>query len=155
MKKNTTIKLDEELLKKAREQIPNLSAFVTVCLEKYIGVNHEEFEISSIQDELDRMKEANLNIHILSERNQINTIEEEAITKKENDVWLSLWGAYRNTETVYQPALDKASEVLAIDKEELLDILDTLVYYIPKKELIYYDDWKTSYNKYKELMNDK
>ena len=66
-KKITTISIDSKVLSRAKMEIPNLSDFIENCLKVYLDVTGKEDTVKSIQDELDKIKEARLKIHLLSE----------------------------------------------------------------------------------------
>lgn len=150
MKKTTTIKIEEELLNRAKAEIPNLSAFVSICLEKYLGVGDAEFPISDIQDELNNMKESNLNIHLLTEKDYSKDVTDEMIISKNNKVWLNVWSHYRNSKTVYEPALVKSANVLGCEPEELREMMETILYYAGKDKIMLCDEYSYARELYEQ-----
>ena len=45
MKKQLVLTIDEIVLKKAKENIPNLSNFIEECLKHYLGLNTGEYPV--------------------------------------------------------------------------------------------------------------
>lgn len=150
VKKTTTIKLDEDVLQMAREDIPNLSNFIETCLRKYLGLD-EEFNIKQIQDEVNQIKNANLNIHLLSEKQYDDDLINEIAEKKCNDAWIKIWGHYRSSGMYPPRAVLKASKILNVSNVELIQIMKTLKDNLTKEELLHTDDWFYCKGLYKEL----
>lgn len=141
-KKVTTIRVDGELLDLARKEIPNLSYFIEECLRAYFGMKTETFNISDIQNELDKIKQSSLNIHILSRIEHTANVEIEKDKEKKNSAWLKLWGSYRNNRIYSEITLSKTSEVLEKEPIELINIMNFLLDFLDKEELVMCDDWE-------------
>ena len=50
MKKQLVITIDEIVLKKAKENIPNLSKFIEECLKHYLGLNTGEYPVHNAKE---------------------------------------------------------------------------------------------------------
>lgn len=148
-KKVTTIRVDKNLLDMARKEIPNLSYFIEECLRAYFGIKTESFNIKDVQSELDKIKQSSLNIHILSQIETANNVELEKDLEMKNNAWMKLWGTYRNNRIYGEVTLTKTSEILNVDPMELIQIMDYLLDYLSKEDLLKCDSWEFVENKMK------
>ena len=148
-KKITTINIDEDLIKRAKKEIPNVSIFFENCLKAYLD---GDGDAKTIQDEIHLIKQARLNIHILTAKYEETQFNEGVDYKKQNNAWISVWGVYRATEQFNDEALERAGNLLNKSGSELKTILKTLKLYCSPDELRRCDDWdfaKKLYDKYK------
>ena len=148
-KKITTINIDEELIKRAKKEIPNVSVFFEGCLKSYLDGDEDA---KTIQDEINRIKQSRLNIHILTARNEEIEFNKTVDYKKQNTAWISVWGLYRATEQYNNEDLERAGSILNTSGDELKLIMDTLKLYCSPSELRGCDDWnfaKKTYESYK------
>ena len=67
-KKVTTISIDSKVFWKAKREIPNISDFVEKCMKVYLNITDDDNNVGSIQEELNKIKESQLKIHLLCER---------------------------------------------------------------------------------------
>lgn len=150
-KKVTTISIDGLLFKKAKREIPNLSEFVEKCLKVYFNVSDNDDNVDSIQYELNKIKEARLKIHLLSENN-LNEVSLNGFDNHQiNNIWMKIWGTYRSNNTYHGNDLKEASIILGKSENDLIDIMQDLVYNLHKNELSKCNDWETALKIYKEL----
>lgn len=150
-KKVTTIRVDKDLLDMARKEIPNLSYFIEECLRAYFGIKTETFNIKDVQSELDRIKQSSLNIHILTQIERANNVEIEKSIEMKNNAWMKLWGTYRNNRIYSEISLSKTSEVLNENPRDLIQLMDYLLNYLDKDDLLKCDDWEFVQNIKKEI----
>ena len=146
-KKVTTISIDERVLVRAKQEIPNISDFCENCMRAYLGVGVNSLNISSMQEELNKLKSANLNLHLLSEVDLNNANNNELV----NDAWRSIWRKTRNHMTVSDNELISASKILGKSSEELEQMLTVLVEYSSREDLIACEDWSFAAEKYNIL----
>lgn len=150
-KKNATFYIEETVLKQAKREIPNLSAFVENCFKTYLNITGGDNNVQSMQDELNNIKTARLNIHLLSESNFNGAEVKEYDTKKQNNTWIKLWGNYRNTETIIDADILNAGDILGKSYSEIIDIMQDLLTYLPRTELAKCDDWQIALKEYENL----
>ena len=152
-RKITTVSLDEDILKKAKKDIPNLSMFIEDCLKAYIGMNDNDNFIADIQENLDNIKQSQLNIHILT-KNDLNISEvKEFDEKKSNNSWLKIWGVYRNTQQIHEATVMEVAEALNCKHTLLIDMMQTLLLYETKQDLAKCDNWNYAIQRYKQILN--
>lgn len=151
-KKVTTVYISSDILKKAKKEIPNISGFVEECLRVYMGIGDEN--ITSIQDELNKIKDSQLKIHLLSENDFTEPVVKEFDNRKCNEVWLRIWATYRNTEAIIDSDIHNASTVLNKSYDYLKNMMEDLLLYVPKSDLAKCDDWNTALKEYERILND-
>ena len=101
MKEKITISIDEETLKLAKENIPNISKFVEECFNAYFQFVTEDDEQrgEELRKNWENFHRAKLNIHLLmnvdSENKQIEKIHQNNL----DITWRGIWKDYRFTET--------------------------------------------------------
>ena len=149
MKKVTTMNIDEDVLERAKKEIPNISLFCEDCLKKFLGLDGGI--VGSIENELDKMKKAQLNIHILSQAEYEAQVSESLSSKENNTVWVGIWRNYCNTQTIIPDSLEKASKVLGVSTGFLEGMLDTLYIVLSREDMVKCDDWSYAYSKYMEF----
>jgi len=152
-KKITTVSIDEDILRLAKREIPNLSEFMETCLKTYFGVGSNNDFVINIQEELNKIKEAQLKIHLLSENDFNDTVVQEFDSKKMNKAWLDIWASYRTHEVYYHANLETASKVLGYTAEQIHEIMETLKTYCSKNDLIKCDDWNIAIKTYEVIIN--
>ena len=135
-KKITTLHLDEKVLNKAKREIGNISVFVENCLKAYLGLDNPDFNISLIDDELDKMKRANLNIHLLSGQEQSNEIKSRHSKQEIDEAWLKVWGEYRVNEICNYKNVDKLSQLVDYNSDEIMDMMESLLTNCDRKQLL-------------------
>ena len=139
-KKVTTVNIDAEVLRLAKREIPNISVFIEDCFRAYLGLDDEN--ITGIQDELNRIKDARLKIHLLSKEDDLNSSLENRMNKKKmNEVWIKIWGVYRTSEVIYPADLINASNIIGVSPEDLKDFMNDLLLFVPKSDLGKCDDY--------------
>ena len=146
MKQQLKVTIDEEILKLAKENIPNLSNFFEECLKayfKFVTENDEE-RSEELRKNWDDFHRAKLNIHLLmnidSENKQIEKVHEE----NKRMAWMGIWRTYRFTES-YQPhAMEQACKVLNLTEKELELVMEACLFEAKKdmKQLYIFDSWK-------------
>ena len=84
------LSVDEEILKIAKSEIPNLSSFFQECLEMYLNVNTEEFELQKLTKII---SDANFKRELLLKSHLDKKYEEKDLKQQQNHYW-SIWCIY-------------------------------------------------------------
>ena len=124
MKKQLVLTIDEMVLKKAKENIPNLSNFLEECLKHYLGLNAGEYPVHNAKELLNKISECQLELYLLNEENKLNENREQAEQDLIGSTWRKLYATYRDTKNVPKKQLDEAEKILGVPSSELNDILE-------------------------------
>lgn len=151
-KKITTIHIDEAILNKAKKEIDNISNFVEECLKAYLGLDDTKFNISSIDNELETMKQANLNIHLLSGKDEIEKSNQKISDQEINDAWIKIWREYRINENCNYNDANKLSELVDYTSDEIMDMMDCLLMNCNRKQLLKCETFKGAELQYKSFI---
>ena len=123
-KKRLEISIDENVLKKAKKQIPNLSGFVEECLKHYFGYADGIFPVGNVNEINDKIGKLQLEMFLINQNYDAGESRKEAEELEKDKAWRFLWNDYRSRLIPDEKLLKKAVEVLGINEEELEDILD-------------------------------
>lgn len=146
MKEKITISIDEETLKIAKENIPNISKFVEECFNAYFQFVTEDDEQrgEELRKNWEDFHRAKLNIHLLmnvdSENKQIEKIHQNNL----DITWRGIWKDYRFTQTYQEHAMEEAVKILHVSKEELEEVMEDCLFAAKKDmtKLHIFDSWK-------------
>ena len=146
-KKNINVTIDAELLKDAREQIPNISSFFESCLRNYLN---GAFPVSDANKILQKIGKLQADLYLLNQNNNI----QEKIKQKENaekdKAWRFLWNDYNTRLILDNNLMEKAIGVLGINGETLEDILDWALLTDVKVDTNYWEDVLKKYTENKD-----
>lgn len=145
-KKNITITIEEQLLKKAKEQIPNISSFVENCLMNYLNGT---FPVSDANTILQQIGTLQADLYLLNQNNNIKQKIKEKENLEKDKAWRFLWNDYNSKLIIDNNLLEKAEEVLGIEGDSLEDILDWVLLTEIKVDTNYWDDVLKKYNENK------
>lgn len=152
-KENLTVTIEKNLLEKSKEIIPNLSQFFEECLAKRIGWGTEaEFPVHSAEEELNKIGTSMVNIHILTEKQDLFKKQQEVEDHKLDLIWTTVFNKYRRNEELTFEYLQEASDNLGVSSEVLSDVLYLAENEKDFREKQKYATWKSSYEKYLEFM---
>ena len=155
-KERLTLSIEENLLEKSKEVVPNISQFVEECLAKRIGWGTEaEFPIHSAEEELDKIGTSMVNLHIMTEKQDLFKKHQELEDHKLDLIWTTIFNKYRRNEDLSFEYLQEASENLGVSSEVLSDVLYLAENEKDFKERQKYTTWKSSYQKYLEFMESE
>ena len=146
-KKNITITIEMEILKEAKEQIPNISAFVESCLRNYLNGTFPVSDANRIIQEIGKLQ---VDLYLL---NQINDLEQKIKDKQnleKDKAWRFLWNDYNTKLILDETLMTNAVELLGKDKEELEEILDWVLLTEIKVDTNYCEDVLRKYNENKD-----
>lgn len=152
-KKNVTITIDEELLEKAKKQIPNISGFVEECLKQYLGIGNNLIHTSKMNELVETISKSQLELYLMNERGNIEEAQEKAKQQEINLAWRRLYTEYRDTRTINQDKLKHASKILGVPCEELTDIVE-VCYVFSMRDKIDVTEWSEVYAQYGEDNDD-
>lgn len=146
MKQQLKVSIDEEILKLAKEHIPNISGFFEGCLRAYFKFTTENDEQrgEELRKAWEDFHRAKLNIHLLMNVDTENKHLEKMQDKNKKLAWLGIWKDYKFTQT-YQPHnMKEACKVLNLTQKELeLLMEDAMFEYAKDKTKAYiFDSWK-------------
>ena len=146
MKKQLVLTIDEIVLKKAKENIPNISKFIEECLKHYLGLNTGEYPVHNAKELLTKISECQLELHLLNEENKLNENRERAEQELIGSTWRILYATYRDTKNVPKKQLDEAEKILGVSSSELKDILELCFIF---RDEIDVTDWEKVHAEYK------
>ena len=148
MKKQLVITIDEIVVKKAKENIPNLSNFIEECLKRYLGLNTGEYPVHNAKELLNKISECQLELHLLNEENKLNDNIEKAKQELIGSTWRILYATYRDTKNVPKKQLEEAEKILGVSSSELNNILELCFIF---RDEIDVTDWEKVHAEYKEM----
>ena len=147
MKKQLILTIDEEIVGKAKKQIPNISAFVEDCLKNYLGIGNGLINTSNIHELNETISKCQLELYLMNEKGNIKEAKEKAAKQEINLAWRKLYATYRDTRTIDETLLNNASEILKVDKVELSDIVE-VCYAFSRNSDIDVTEWDEVYAEY-------
>ena len=146
-KKRIELTIHDEVLEKARKQIPNLSGFVEECLKQYLGIGFNLIPTSKMNELVETISKSQLELYLMNERGNIEEAKEKAAKQEINLAWRKLYTTYRDTRTINQDKLQYASEILNVPEDELVDIVE-VCYVFSRNDEIDVTEWEEVYQKY-------
>ena len=147
MKKQLILTIDEEVVEKAKKQIPNISAFVEDCIKNYLGIGNGLINTSNIHELNETISKCQLELYLMNEKGNIKEAKEKAAKQEINLAWRKLYATYRDTRTIDETLLNNASEILKVDKVELSDIVE-VCYAFSRNSGIDVTEWLEVYAEY-------
>ena len=147
MKKQLILTIDEEVVEKAKKQIPNISAFVEDCIKNYLGIGNGLINTSNIHELNETISKCQLELYLMNEKGNIKEAKEKAAKQEINLAWRRLYATYRDTRTIDETLLNNASEILKVDKVELSDIVE-VCYAFSRNSDIDVTEWLEVYAEY-------
>ena len=147
MKKQLILTIDEDVVEKAKKQIPNISAFVENCIKNYLGIGNGLVNTSNIHELNETISKCQLELYLMNERGNIKEVKEKAAKQEINLAWRKLYATYRDTRTIDETLLNNASEILKVDKVELTDIVE-VCYAFSRNSNIDVTEWTEVYAEY-------
>ena len=125
MKKNLTITIEENLLAEAKKHIPNLSSFFEECLTHYLGYGDEPiFNVLDAEKELDKIREAQFNLYLLSKETNLQEKQREKQNKEIDKKWRMLVNEYMDTLIYDDTRIDELSKLTDVPSKTIQDLLD-------------------------------
>ena len=147
MKKQLILTIDEDVVDKAKKQIPNISGFVETCLKQYLGIGTNLIPTSKMNELVETISKSQLELYLMNERSHIEEAKQKAAEDEIRIAWMKLYAEYRDTKTINQDKLRYASEILKVSTEELVDIVE-VCYAFSRRDEIDVTDWEEVYKEY-------
>ncbi len=123
-KKSLKISIEEDILEKAKKNIPNLSGFVEECLKHYFGYAEGTIPVGDINEITDKIGKLNVELFLINQNYNAKENMKRAEDEKKNKAWRFLWNDFRPRLIPNKTLMEKAIEELGMNEEELEDILD-------------------------------
>lgn len=124
-KKNLTLTIEENLLDKGKKHIPNLSRFFEEVLIHYLGYGEEvKFKVLDAEKELDKIREAQLNLFLLARDTNIDAKKREHEVKEIDKKWRVMVNEYIDTLTYDVDAIGELSKLSEASSKTIEDMLD-------------------------------
>lgn len=148
-KKTIGLSVDENILQKAKDTIPNLSEFFEECLKHYFGYANGTFPIGNINDITDKIGKLQVELFLINQNYDMKTAMKEAEEFEKDKAWRFLWNDYRVRLIPDEMLLQEAEEKLEMHSETLEDLLDEL---FEVKDSIDTESWDTVYEWWKTVI---
>ena len=139
-KKVTTISIDENILRQAKKEIPNMSIFVEDCFKAYLG--YDNTVVKSIDEHMQTIQKSLLDIHILTAKGDEINITETYNLKEQNRAWNLIFGKFRKNENITIDEFENASKILNIPIRDLKELLENIEFNVSSNDLIRCNDWE-------------
>ena len=149
-KKTIGLSIDENILQKAKKEIPNLSEFLEECLKHYFGYANGTFPVGNINDITTRIGKLQVELFLINQNYDTETAIKEAEDFEKDKAWRFLWNDYRIKLIADEMLMENAVKELGIDEDTLEDLLDELY---ETDEDVDTDSWDNVYEWYKKEVN--
>ena len=146
-KKQLILTIDEDVVDKAKKQIPNISACVEKWLKQYLGIANNLIPTSKMHELIDTISKCQLELHIMTEQKNIEEMKQQAKLEEINFAWRKVYTEYRDTRTFNQGKLKHTANTLNVSAEELKDIVEVLFTYRDSAD-VDVTDWFEVYKEY-------
>lgn len=124
-KKDLTVTIDQEVLEKAKKQIPNISEFLNECLKQYLGLADGIYPTANVQDITNKIGRLQAELFILNKNYDYEKAQKEMEDEKINRALRGIWNEYRKHLDVDDELMSETLRVLPLDDAERLeDMLD-------------------------------
>lgn len=148
MKKKITVSIDEDILEKAKKQMPNISEFFNECLKQYLGLADGIYPTANASDIIENISKSQAELFILNQsfdvHEKMKLIEDEKI----NRPFRALWNDYKRRLKFNTELMQDVLKVVNVNEETLEDILDFA--YFNQDELSLNFSWEEVYEKYQK-----
>lgn len=139
VKKITTVSIDEDVLRLAKKEIPNLSIFMEDVLKSYLGFKNTN--IKSIDENLQTIKDCLLNIELMSKQGVEADKNETFNSAEQQKAWNNLFGLYRNGANIEPEQWEHTSKLLKIDVISLKGLLSHIDLNLNREEIYKCNEW--------------
>ena len=110
-KKNINVTIEVELLKEAKEQIPNISSFFESCLRNYLNGT---FPVSDANKILQQIGQLQADLYLLNQNNDVKQKIKDKENLEKDKAWRFLWNDY-NTRLIPDDGLMEKAAVTEQD----------------------------------------
>ena len=124
-KKAVKLSIEEDLLEAGKKHIPNLSSFFEDVLMYYLGYGEEvKFKVLDAEEELDKIREAQLNLFLLARDTDIDAKQRENEIREIDKKWRVLVNEYIDTLSYDTDAISELSKLCGESSKIICDMLD-------------------------------
>ena len=148
-KKRYDITVEQEVMEKAKKQIPNVSGFLEECLKQYLGIGNNLAPTSKMGELVETISKSQLELYLINERGNIEEAKVQAEQFEKDKAWRFLWNDYFRTLIPNTELMKNAVKILGIDEDTLEDLLDEVY---EAKDSIDTDNWDIVYEWYKKVI---
>lgn len=129
-KVRTTLTIEEDVLKEAKEKIPNLSKTVEETLKVHLASqNNDELQIrQEIQLKQQQMIEIQTQLGILESKLNNVTITKQNNTQLQNNIWRIVLNEYRDEGSLIDRDINEATKKLSINEDMLMKTVENVVF---------------------------
>ena len=146
-KKTLGVTIEENLLEKAKNRIPNISEFIENCFKNYLGEGEGLINTYSQHELVETIGKCQLELYLLNEKQNIEENMKQAEIEDKNLTWRKLFAEYRDTRKINPEKLEDAVNKLGVPRQELVDIVEVL--FVNHNELnIDITDWFEVYGEF-------
>ena len=149
-KKTIGLSIDENILQKAKKEIPNLSEFLEECLKHYFGYANGTFPVGNINDITNKIGKLQVDLFLINQNYDTETAIKEAEEFEKDKAWRFLWNDYRIKLIADEMLMENAVKELEIDEDTLEDLLDELY---ETKDEVNTDSWSNVIEWYNKEVN--
>lgn len=146
MKQSINLSIEENILEKIKENVPNVSQFVEDCFIAYLTfmTENDEERGEELRKQWENFHRAKVNIHLLMNVTYENNAIEKAQEEKQTMAWLGAWKYYRHSQSCPQPTKEEACKILKINERELDELMEDCLIASKKNpgEKYLFDNWK-------------
>ena len=147
-KKDLKITIDETVLEKGKNAIPNLSAFFEECLKHYLGYADGTIAIGNVNEITKKIGKLQVELYLINQNYDAEESMRRVENEEKNKAWRFLWNDFRPRLIPDETLLKKAVEQLGKNEEELEDILDWVHITDIKVDTNSWQDVSEKYKKY-------
>jgi hypothetical protein len=148
-KQKIGLTIDEDILQKAKDTIPNLSEFFEECLKHYFGYAEGTFPIGNVNEITDKIGKLQVDLFLINQNYDMETAMKEAEEFEKDKAWRFLWNDYRIRLVPDELLMQTAVKELGIDEDTLEDILDEV---FENKDEVDTDSWDNVYEWYQKVI---
>ena len=147
-KKKITVSIDEDILKIAKKQMPNISEFFNECLREYLGLTNGRYPTANAQDLIATIGKSQAKLFILNESFDVQENMKLIENEKINRPFRALWNDYKRRLKPNQELMQDVLKVVDIDEDTLEDILDYA--YVNMHDFSLNFSWEEVYSRYQQ-----
>ena len=151
MKKKITVSIDEDILKKAKKQMPNISEFFNECLKQYLGLADGIYPTANASDIIENISKSQAELFILNQSFEVHEKMKLIEDEKINRPFRALWNDYKRRLNFNTELMQDVLNVVNVDESMLEDVLDFA--YFNQDELSLNFSWEEVYEKYLQEEN--
>jgi hypothetical protein len=147
-KKKITVSIDDDILKIAKKQMPNISEFFNECLREYLGLTNGTYPTANAQELIETIGKSQAKLFILNESFDVQENMKLIENEKINRPFRALWNDYKRRLKPNQELMQDVLKVVDIDEDTLEDLLDYA--YVNMDSFSLNFSWEEVYSRYQQ-----